>query len=305
MEGISPDQHRRAYSLLMHSGILFLAFLVGISLSQILLQALSTVLGAGDLEPMLEDVKSGKSEFADWVIALQAGHQIFGFAFAAIVTQWMLPRPFLLLPFKAVPLSIWLSIPVLILCIYTLLPLVTLDSESFQLPGSLSDIEARLEKIETESEVMLHTLLGGADTQGIILRILIFSLLPGVCEELFFRGALQHIFTARVGPHAAIWITGLLFSLIHFQIYGSIPRFLLGVCFGYLTWWSASLWPAMFAHALFNGISLLLFYQNENRMQEGFDGIPVYLTLVAATMVFFILHTLRKQFLNRQTYENG
>jgi uncharacterized protein len=305
MEGISPDQHRRAYSLLMHSGILFLAFMVGISLSQILLQALSTVLGAGDLEPMLGDVKSGKSEFAGWVIALQAGHQIFGFAFAAIVTQWMLPRPLLLLPFTPVPVSIWLSIPVLILCIYALLPLVTLDSESFQLPESLSDIEARLEKIETESEIMLNTLLGGADLQGIIIRILIFSILPGVCEELFFRGALQHIFTARIGPHAAIWITGFLFSLIHFQIYGGIPRFLLGVCFGYLTCWSASLWPAMFAHALFNGTSLLLFYQNENRMQDGFDGIPVYLMFVATIVLSLTFYYLYKQFLNRQAHENG
>lgn len=305
MEGILPDQQRRAYSLLMHSGILLLAFMVGISLNQIVLQAICSALGAGELETMLADVKAGNSDYAMWIILLQGGNQIFGFALAALATQWILHKPYLMLPFKPVSLWVWIALPILILSIYTLLPFMTLNAESFQLPAGFADYEMQLEKIESESEIMLNTLLGNVDQQGMGLRVIIFSILPGIAEELFFRGALLHIFMRRMRPHAAIWITGLLFSIIHFQIFGFVPRFLLGVCFGYLTWWSSSLWPAMIAHALFNATSLFLFYQNENRMQEGFEGIPVYLTLTAAASLIVLLYYLRKLLLNRQTYENG
>lgn len=305
MEGILPDQQRRAYLLLMHSGMLLLAFMIGISLNQILLQAIGSAWGAGDLETMLADVKAGNSDHALWIILLQAGNQIFGFALAAIATQWMLPKPFTLLPFKPVSIWVWIALPVLILSIYTLLPIVTWNAETFRLPASLAEYEIQLEKIESESEIMLNTLLGNVNGQGILIRVVIFSILPGVSEELFFRGALQHIFMRRMAPHAAIWITGLLFSIIHFQIYGFVPRFLLGVCFGYLTWWSGSLWPAIIAHALFNGTSLFLFYQNENRMQEGFEGIPVFLTFIAAATLIILLYYMRKLFLNKHSHENG
>jgi len=304
MEGTTPDYDRRAYPLLMHTGMLFLTFLIGIFFSQIVLQLFSTALGAGDLDTMLVSVKTGESLAAHWVIALQAGNQIFGFACAALITQAMLRGQSSLLQFQSIPLRNWLTLPPILLCVFALLPFFTLSEAQFKLPASMYSIELQLKTIEVESETMLQVLLGGADTKGIMLRVFIFALLPGVCEELFFRGALQSIFTRRIGPHAAIWITGLIFSIIHFQVYGSIPRFLLGVIFGYLTFWSGSLWPAMAMHALFNGGSLFLFYYYENQMQDGFEGIPVYLTLIAACMLTLLLYYFRQTSLNQPNREN-
>jgi membrane protease YdiL (CAAX protease family) len=304
MEGTTPDYNRRDYPLLMHTGMLFLTFLIGIFFSQIVLQLFSTALGAGDLDTMLGSVKAGESLSAHWVIALQAGNQIFGFACAALITQAMLRGQSSLLQFHSIPLQSWLTIPPILLCVFALIPFFTLSEAQFKLPENMQSIELQLKTIELESETMLQVLLGGADTKGIMLRVFVFSLLPGVCEELFFRGALQSIFTRRIGPHAAIWITGLIFSIIHFQVYGSVPRFLLGVIFGYLTFWSGSLWPAMAMHALFNGGSLLLFYHNENQMQDGFEGIPVYLTLIAASILISLLYYFRQTSLYQQNREN-
>ena len=57
--------------------------------------------------------------------------------------------------------------------------------------------------------------------------------------------------------HIAIWTTAIIFSAMHFQFYGFIPRVLLGAFFGYLAFWSGSLWLPIFAHALNNSLVVL------------------------------------------------
>ena len=57
--------------------------------------------------------------------------------------------------------------------------------------------------------------------------------------------------------HIAIWITAIIFSAVHFQFYGFIPRVLLGAFFGYLALWSGSLWLPIFAHALNNSLVVI------------------------------------------------
>ena len=54
-------------------------------------------------------------------------------------------------------------------------------------------------------------------------------MIPAIGEELLFRGAVQRLFLRWVrNPHVAIWVTGTLFSFIHFQFYGFLPRMVLG-----------------------------------------------------------------------------
>jgi hypothetical protein len=87
------------------------------------------------------------------------------------------------------------------------------------------------------------------------MSILIIGVLTGLAEELFFRGALQGLFfSTRINRHAIIWIVAIIFSALHFQFYGFIPRMLLGAYFGYLVWWSGSLWTSVAIHALNNSI---------------------------------------------------
>jgi hypothetical protein len=60
--------------------------------------------------------------------------------------------------------------------------------------------------------------------------------------------------------HAAIWVTAFIFSAIHLQFYGFIPRFILGLAFGYLYFWSANLWLPMIAHFVNNAFPVILVY---------------------------------------------
>jgi membrane protease YdiL (CAAX protease family) len=79
------------------------------------------------------------------------------------------------------------------------------------------------------------------------------SLSAGVVEETFFRGFLQ--------PRIGLWLSTALFVLGHLS-YGQ-PLLLFGVAilsliYGFLVRWRQTIWPAIAAHALFDGVQLLV-----------------------------------------------
>jgi membrane protease YdiL (CAAX protease family) len=95
------------------------------------------------------------------------------------------------------------------------------------------------------------------------------ALFPALFEEFFFRGTLQPFFTKWfMNKHLAIMVTAFIFSAIHFQFYGFIPRFLLGIYLGYLLIWGKSLWLPIIAHFIHNTISLILHYGAQRRNIE-------------------------------------
>ena len=134
-------------------------------------------------------------------------------------------------------------------------------NESIAFPEAFHDIEIQLKSMEESSQKSIEILLGfntSTSIVNLIISILIIGILAGLSEELFFRGALQNIFrTSSMKYHSAIWVTALIFSAMHFQFYGFIPRLLLGAFFGYLAFWSKSLWLPIFAHVLNNSMVVI------------------------------------------------
>lgn len=88
---------------------------------------------------------------------------------------------------------------------------------------------------------------------------LVFALLPAIAEELMYRGVIQPAIVHRWGAAWGIGVTAALFSLLHMEPAGLVPRVLMGVWFGYLAWRTRSLWASTWAHALNNtwGVALL------------------------------------------------
>jgi len=81
-----------------------------------------------------------------------------------------------------------------------------------------------------------------------------------------FRGTLQPFFTKWfANKHVAIIVTAFIFSAIHFQFYGFIPRFLIGIYLGYLFVWGKSLWLPIIAHFMHNANSLIFDYGAQRR----------------------------------------
>ena len=126
--------------------------------------------------------------------------------------------------------------------------------------GFMSEPMHRLEKTEQDIERLQQQLLGVRTFSMFLLNLLVVAIVPAVSEELFFRGAFIGLLRSKTGFHTAIWVTAVLFSVLHFQFYGFLPRMLLGALLGYLYLWSNSLWIPIIAHFINNAVIVLYYY---------------------------------------------
>lgn len=137
-------------------------------------------------------------------------------------------------------------------------------NQNISLPESMAGFEAQMRAMEDAAAESAKLLIGGSGVGALIVSVLIVGVLAGFSEELFFRGAFQRLLgMTKLNKHAAIWIAAFVFSAIHFQFFGFVPRLLLGAFFGYLLWWSGSLWLPIIAHVFNNTVVVLSeYYQN-------------------------------------------
>ncbi|HPR30449.1 MAG TPA: type II CAAX endopeptidase family protein [Prolixibacteraceae bacterium] len=128
-------------------------------------------------------------------------------------------------------------------------------------PDWMSGIEEWMRASEDNAGELTQLFLNTDTIWGLLFNILMIGIIPALGEELLFRGIIQRIFTRWTrNVHLGVWISALLFSALHFQFYGFIPRALLGVMFGYLLAMSGSLWLPVAAHFFNNTIAVLAYY---------------------------------------------
>ena len=118
-----------------------------------------------------------------------------------------------------------------------------------------------LRSMSGDATRVVERLLSLTSVGDLLLQLLVVALIPAVCEELFFRGALQQTLHRWFGnPHVAILVTALFFSLAHGDIFGLVPRFLLGMMLGYLFFLSGSMVVNICAHFFNNAMVVVMFY---------------------------------------------
>lgn len=158
------------------------------------------------------------------------------------------------------PQLLWIGMVVLIMiCSMPVMEWVGLLNEKMKLPGLLKPVETWMRDKEDEAMKMTVLLLKVNHLQDFFINLFVIALLPAVAEEFIFRGAIQRSFTRMFNnPHVAIWVTAIIFSAIHVQFYGFLPRMLLGAAFGYIYLWTGSLWYTMLAHFLNNAYAVCL-----------------------------------------------
>lgn len=84
------------------------------------------------------------------------------------------------------------------------------------------------------------------------------AVVPAVCEEVLYRSYALRAFEKSWGIWPAIIVTGFLFGLYHLQLSNLLPLSTIGILFAYITWVTKSVFPAMAAHFVNNGGSVLL-----------------------------------------------
>jgi sodium transport system permease protein len=102
---------------------------------------------------------------------------------------------------------------------------------------------------------MLSTSIGSL---SLISSILVIAVLPAVFEEMVFRGVFISLFERKYGTAGLAVVTGIMFGIMHLNIYSLFETAALGVLFGFITLYSGSIFPAVAAHFVNNAVSVTL-----------------------------------------------
>ena len=172
---------------------------------------------------------------------------------------------------------------------------------------ALAEVNASIElagwqaDIEESVAATLATIIQGESVATLLVALLIVAVLPAVGEELVFRGLIQPGLIARTNSaHLGVWLTALVFGLIHFQFAGLLPRVFLGAVLGFLAHYSERLWVPIVAHFLFNGLQVvaLRFGQIDAEVAErtplGYESVALLCVgLAGAALAAQLLPRLR------------
>lgn len=146
-------------------------------------------------------------------------------------------------------------VAILALCTFPITSFTGQLNAGMNLPDRFSGVEVWMKEREDFASRLLELIMSKESFMAMLINLLIIAVIPAVGEELIFRGVFQRILQRlfRSG-HWSVWITSILFSAIHFQFYGFLPRLILGLIFGYLFLWTRNLWLPFFAHFINNAV---------------------------------------------------
>jgi len=170
------------------------------------------------------------------------------------------------------------------------LPLVTFLGELNRNIHFPSNIEKWMKSSEDEASRTVQALLSHRSIKDLLINIICIAGLAAVGEELLFRGIAQRLLIKMFkNPWIGIIISAILFSAMHMQFYGFIPRFVLGVLLGLIFWYSGSLWTAIAAHFIYDASLIVLAYFNPSIIADDTNLKLSNIALMAAVSFVFVV----------------
>lgn len=185
------------------------------------------------------------------------------------------------------------------------LPVINVIAEwnsGMKLPSSLSSLETVLKNMEESAAQLTNAFLSTNTFSGLLVNLLMIAVLPAIGEELFFRGLIQRFFINWTKiPWMGIVLGAFLFSFMHLQFYGFIPRMYMGIIFGLIYYWTGSMWFPILAHFVNNGTAVMVYYFfGEEVAENTFDTIGTqegnwYFFVFSLAFVFVALWQISKE----------
>ena len=163
------------------------------------------------------------------------------------------------------------------------------------------DFGQMFSSMSEEYSQLIYKIVGKAVNAGFIgllLMVLTVAVLPAICEELFFRVGLQQLLGKWFrNDHAAVVVTALIFSFVHFEMYGFLVRFVLGMVLGYVFLYSRSLVPNVMLHFMNNALVSISAYfalrngkspaELEHEQPWMLHWLPTTICTIAAIVLFW------------------
>jgi len=271
-----------------------IVIVVGLLLFSVLILAGSMIFGVDASLPGTSSFGSGtgEAEFIRYTLVAQ-DVSFFIVPGILIILKFNPGHKTDILNIKAIRLNDLILVIILAICAFPVTSLAGELNSHMELPEQLSGIERWMRDKEDYASQLMDLLMTPETLIGLLINILIIAFIPAVGEELIFRGVfqklMQNIF--RSG-HLSVWFTSFIFSAVHFQFYGFLPRFILGLMFGYLFLWTRNLYLPMMAHFMNNAVPTVWSYMKgwENINEKSSAGLAehsaaVILSLIAGSII--------------------
>ena len=161
-------------------------------------------------------------------------------------------------------------------------------------------LDSMLRKMELENADLTKAFLNVHTWKGLLFNVFIIGVVAAVVEEFLFRGVLQNMLgEAFKNKHIAVFVTAAVFSAIHFEFLGFIPRMLLGVILGYTYVWSGNIYTNIIAHFFNNASQVVMayfFYNNMTTMDMDKVEAPNWLaTIASAVLIIALMMWMKKR----------
>jgi len=264
--------------------------------------------GLGNLEGLL----AGTTTNASFLKIVQAGSSIGMFVFPALMMGVIEKRRHRYLDFKApVHPQLWFIMIGIMFFSAPIFEQAIKLNERLVLPEVLSGLENWMKVKEAELERLTRIFLSDTTYWGLLINLLVVAVIAAIGEEFLFRGCVQGILTRGFrNPHAAIWVTAIIFSAIHLQFYGFLPRMLLGALFGYLLLWGKNIWLPVLAHFINNATAVIsaFYLQRQGRSLDDMnfgEQIPFYLYFISFVLTGVLLYQYHKTATEKNRRRHG
>ena len=194
-------------------------------------------------------------------------------------------------------------IPMLMVSVIPFINFLAELNSRLDLPSFLTGVEDWMKEMEESGQEVSKKFMDVQTTGGMIFNLFMIAFLPAIGEEFLFRGVFQKQFSELTGnKHWGIILAAFLFSLMHLQFFGLIPRFALGLLMGYLLLWGKTIWLPVTAHFLNNGIIVVFYYfyttggityDLENMGKESSQNIQVLVSLGISLLMLALVYKNR------------
>lgn len=181
-------------------------------------------------------------------------------------------------------------------------------NSTFDFPDFAKRFEAWAREKEEIAAEMTTFLTHFDSVLQVVIALIVIAILPAIGEEVVFRGIIQNLFQRLThNYHISIWLAAILFSAIHLQFFGFVPRMLLGALFGYLYLWSGNIILPIVAHFVNNGFSVLaLYFYQQGAVDynlESSEALPANMLAISIVVTTALLYYLYRYYQSK-TFTN-
>jgi len=286
--------------------VMLLAVVSACTLFSMLPVSLLIIIKEGTSPDVLKDIMENMSDYPELMRGMQFLQTLIIFLFPAIICAWLYSdnyKEYLHADQPIhIPVAVWAVIGMI-----AVTPFINWThsiNQQMTLPEAFKGLETWMRDTEDANSQLVELMLNTKNISTIVFNFLSICVVAAICEEFMFRGLLQTLLGRVIrNPHILIWIVAILFSAVHLQFYGFVPRMLLGAWLGYLAYYTKTIWIPVLAHFTNNFYSVALYYlfQNTPDKMQKIDTIgtgSTWWVAVASLALFLFCFTQLKKAVN-------